>query len=228
MVRGPVSLLAEHPELGRDLDPEHLEIAHRALRVPVLTLAKGSWATTDFPEAGGLGFLITDGFVARRMDLGTARSFEPLGPGDILCPWQEDAVSFARAHFEVIEDAEIAHLTDEFVSRAARFPGLLPALFERAVRRARFMAVFGAIDGIVGIEERVMTLFWTLAERWGEFREGHVYLPVAFQHDALGELIAARRPSVSTALTGLQEAGKLERVDGGWLLFGPPPDPPGG
>jgi hypothetical protein len=224
---GPTSLLALFPELEREMDPDHLELARRALRVRTWKLERGHWIT-DGLEQQGLGFLITKGFLARRVDLGKARSFEPLGPGDIVCPWQEDAVSFARSRFEVIKDAEIVDLTDELVSRAARFKGILPALFERGVRRSRYMAVFGAIDGVVGVEDRLNLLFWGLAERWGEFRDGHVYLPVAFHHEALAQLIAARRPSVSTALSRLQDAGELRRVEDGWFLFGSPPEPPPG
>lgn len=36
-------------------------------------------------------------------------------------------------------------------------------------------------------------------------------------------VVAARRPSVSTALAELREAGRVERVEGGWVLHGGPP-----
>jgi Mn-dependent DtxR family transcriptional regulator len=33
-------------------------------------------------------------------------------------------------------------------------------------------------------------------------------------------LVGARRPSVTTALTGLAREGLVERIEGGWLLHG--------
>jgi hypothetical protein len=57
-------------------------------------------------------------------------------------------------------------------------------------------------------------------------------LPVALTHDALGECIGARRPTVSLALKELADRGALVRLDEGWLLLepmpnlSPPPPPP--
>jgi CRP/FNR family cyclic AMP-dependent transcriptional regulator len=48
-----------------------------------------------------------------------------------------------------------------------------------------------------------------------------VELPLT--HALLGELVAARRPSVTTALSTLAEQGKVERRGRAWLLRGGPP-----
>jgi CRP/FNR family cyclic AMP-dependent transcriptional regulator len=48
-------------------------------------------------------------------------------------------------------------------------------------------------------------------------------VPVPLTHSLLSELVAARRPSVTTALSGLQERGVLRREGSGWLLRGPTP-----
>jgi hypothetical protein len=54
-------------------------------------------------------------------------------------------------------------------------------------------------------------------------RDG-VALPLSLSHRTLGELIGARRPSVSAAATALARAGRLARLpDGAWLLYGEPP-----
>jgi hypothetical protein len=42
-------------------------------------------------------------------------------------------------------------------------------------------------------------------------------------HALLGDLVAARRPSVSTALGRLTEAGVVRRVGDAWILSGDPP-----
>ena len=52
-----------------------------------------------------------------------------------------------------------------------------------------------------------------------------VVVPLALTHRILGQLVGARRPTVSTALGELAERGELvRRVDGSWVLRGSPPD----
>jgi hypothetical protein len=116
-------------------------------------------------------------------------------------------------------------LDREFALRAARFPELIASLLDRALARSRYLAIYAAIDGLVGVKKRLVALMWTFAERWGVLQESAVFLPVEFHHSALAYLIAARRPSVSTALGELQREGVLERAEGGWLLRGDPPPP---
>jgi CRP/FNR family cyclic AMP-dependent transcriptional regulator len=68
-------------------------------------------------------------------------------------------------------------------------------------------------------------LFWHLAERWGRVSGDGVVVPLALTHRILGQLVGARRPTVSTALSELAERGELvRRSDGSWLLRGDPPD----
>jgi hypothetical protein len=68
-------------------------------------------------------------------------------------------------------------------------------------------------------------LFWHLAERWGRVTGDGVIVPLALTHRILGQLVGARRPTVSTALSELAERGELvRRPDGSWLLRGDPPD----
>jgi CRP/FNR family transcriptional regulator, cyclic AMP receptor protein len=47
-------------------------------------------------------------------------------------------------------------------------------------------------------------------------------VPVGLPHRTLATLGGARRPSVTTALTGLAREGLVERIEGGWLLHGDP------
>jgi hypothetical protein len=52
-----------------------------------------------------------------------------------------------------------------------------------------------------------------------------VLVPLALTHRILGQLVGARRPTVSTALSELAEREELvRRPDGSWLLRGDPPD----
>jgi CRP/FNR family transcriptional regulator, cyclic AMP receptor protein len=69
----------------------------------------------------------------------------------------------------------------------------------------------------------LLTLFWHLAERWGRVTPDGVLLPLTLSHRMLGQLVGARRPTVSTALGALTRAGEVSRaLDGTWLLTGSP------
>ena len=75
------------------------------------------------------------------------------------------------------------------------------------------------------VDRRLHWLFWQLADRWGRTGTEGVTIEVPLTHSLLGELVAARRPSVTTALSSLAAEGKVERDGGSWLLRGgPPPD----
>ena len=75
------------------------------------------------------------------------------------------------------------------------------------------------------MDRRLKALFWHLAERWGRVSGDGVIVPLALTHRILGQLVGARRPTVSTALTELAEREELtRRPDGSWLLRGDPPD----
>jgi CRP-like cAMP-binding protein len=73
------------------------------------------------------------------------------------------------------------------------------------------------------VDVRLHLLFWHLAARWGRVGSGGVTVPLRLTHAVLAELAAARRPTVTSALTQLAGEGLVRPVDGGWLLSGEPP-----
>jgi CRP/FNR family cyclic AMP-dependent transcriptional regulator len=223
MVAGPSSLLDVDPEFGREIDADTRALAREALEVELLDLPSGPLVAAGRTPAGWGSLLIVNGLLTREVRLATGRSIEPLGPGDLLRPWQEDAASFVDAEITVLTPATVAVLDREFVNRACRFPGVVEALIERAVRRSRLSAACAAISGLVGVDRRLFALLWTLAERWGAFADDHVFLPLKLSHSDLAALVAARRQSVSTALSRLQRQGAIERAEGGWIIRGEPP-----
>jgi Crp-like helix-turn-helix domain len=60
---------------------------------------------------------------------------------------------------------------------------------------------------------------WFLAESWGRVTPAGTSLPLSLTHDAIGEMIGAKRPTVSLALKELVQQGAVVRRDGGWLLL---------
>jgi hypothetical protein len=87
------------------------------------------------------------------------------------------------------------------------------------------LATTQAISQLTRVDRRLKALFWHLAERWGRVSGDGVIVPLALTHRILGQLVGARRPTVSTALSELADRGELvRRPDGSWLLRGDPPD----
>jgi CRP-like cAMP-binding protein len=66
-------------------------------------------------------------------------------------------------------------------------------------------------------------LLWHLAARWGRVRSDGTVLRLRLTHAVLADLVAARRPTVTTALSDLARRG-LVRTDGeNWVLAGEAP-----
>ena len=93
----------------------------------------------------------------------------------------------------------------------------------RAVSRSRNIAVNMAIVHQARVDVRLHMLFWHLAARWGRVGSEGVTVPLRLTHAVLAELVAARRPTVTSALTLLSKRGLVRSTDGGWLLSGEPP-----
>ncbi len=222
------SLLRLDPDLGAELDQDTRLLAERAIEVGVLTLERGDWAPPRrAPEPGHLGYLIISGVMLRELYVAAHRSLEVLNSGDLVIPWQEDAASFAEARWTVLERARVAVLDREAAERLGRFPGLVSVVARRVVNRSRALAVYAAVAGMTGLEDRILVLLWQLAERWGVRTGEGVRMPLRLNNRMLADLVGARRPSVSVTLSRLGDQGRVKRDPaGGWLLLGDAPSRP--
>jgi CRP/FNR family cyclic AMP-dependent transcriptional regulator len=220
-----VQLLECDPKLADGLPAEERAVAAGALPVQAVALTKGEWDPgAGSPPPEHLGHLVCGGLLVRRVEVGRGRSVELLGRGDLLRPWQEDASSFCRASWEVLEPTTLVVLGPAVARSLTRWPAIASNLVARGVNRSRASAAAAAISSIVGLEERLLILLWHLAERWGEPAKGGIRIPIGLPHRLLAELVGARRPSVTTALANLQEEGRLVSAAGGcWVLRGDPP-----
>jgi CRP-like cAMP-binding protein len=81
-----------------------------------------------------------------------------------------------------------------------------------------------AIVQLPRLDDRLWMLFWELADRYGRVHTDGVHLDLPLTHELLSHLAAARRPSVSGALTRLSEQGRLLRSGRSWVLTGDPPE----
>ena len=73
------------------------------------------------------------------------------------------------------------------------------------------------------VDVRLHMLLWHLAARWGRVRSDGTVLRLRLTHAVLADLVAARRPTVTTALSELTRRGMV-RTDGEtWVLPGEAP-----
>jgi CRP/FNR family transcriptional regulator, cyclic AMP receptor protein len=220
-----VQLLECDPELGEGLSGQERASATRALPVQATSLQPGPWRPDAEPrEPGHLGYLVAAGLLVRRVEVGTGSSVELLGRGDLLRPWQEEISSFCTASWEVLERTTVVALGSSLVRDMSQWPAIVSNMLARGVRRSRAVAADAAIASIVGVEERLLILLWQIAETWGEAKEDGIHISIQLPHRLLAELVGARRPSVTSALSELQQSGRLvSSVDGCWVLLGDPP-----
>ncbi len=225
--RTTIHLLDVEPELGEGLNPQERAAAARVLAVPSHVVEPGPWDPHE--ELGDIypvvGFLLVDGMLTRDLVFAGRTTTELLGAGDILRPWDDDvafeSLPFA-ASWHVHIPTRVAILDTRVAIAAGRWPSIATALHARHVRRARSLAFQRAIVQLPRVEDRMLVLLWALAERWGRVSPEGVRVPVGLPHRTLATLVGARRPSVTTALTGLAREGLVERTADGWLLHGDP------
>jgi CRP/FNR family cyclic AMP-dependent transcriptional regulator len=226
--RHVASLLELDPDLGQLLEGERLEAARHELRVAVHALDAGPWEVENLSSTSPdhLGLLILDGVLAREVLVSDTVSTELLGPGDIVRPWRLQDESTLLRHvvrWNVLVRTRVALLDRRFGATLASFPEVNAAIVDRVNERALRLTVTQAISQLNRVDRRLLALFWHLAERWGRMTPDGVALPMTLSHRMLGQLIGARRPTVSTALSNLaRDREVVRREDGTWLLTGAP------
>ncbi len=222
------SLLELDPDLGQLLDGERLAAARQELRVAVHPLQPGAWDVAKLSGASPdhVGLLVLDGVLAREVLVSDTVSTELLGPGDVVRPWRLHDGSGLLQHsvrWSVLTRSRIALLDRRVGAHLGRYPEVNTAIIDRVNERALRLAVTQAISQLNRVDRRLLALFWHLAERWGRMTPDGVAVPMTLSHRMLGQLVGARRPTVSTALGELARHGELlRRDDGSWLLPGAP------
>ena len=222
------SLLDLDPDLGQLLEGDRLVAGRRELRVAVHTLDAGPWDVDKLSGASPdhIGLLVLDGILAREVLVSDTVSTELLGPGDVVRPWRLSEPSSLLRHgirWNVLARSRIALLDRRFAVQLTHFPEVNAAIIDRVNERALRLAITQAISQLNRVDRRLLALFWHLAERWGRMTPEGVALPLTLSHRMLGQLIGARRPTVSTALGELdKEREVVRRDDGSWLLTGAP------
>jgi CRP/FNR family cyclic AMP-dependent transcriptional regulator len=221
-------LLLDDPDLGEHLHGDRLAGALRDCVASAVRVPAGLWSPQEPPPhvRHGIGLLVLEGLIVRRVGVGGRFGAELLGEGDLLRPWQSTGpgTTLPRAgRWRALRPCRLAVLDAHFTARSAPYPEVVSTLISRAIRRSRHMAVAVAIMAQPRIDIRLHMLFWELADRWGVVRGDGVYVPLRLTHAILGDLVAAQRPTVTKALGELAQRTVVTRAGAGWLLTGSPP-----
>jgi CRP/FNR family transcriptional regulator, cyclic AMP receptor protein len=220
-------VLSEDPDLAEFLDPRvrPRAVAHCVART--IQIPRGRW-NAPAPEhlREGIGLLVLEGLLLRRVGIDGRFGAELLGVGDLLRPWPSEDARRAltlTTGWKVLEPVRLALLDEVATRRFADYPELTGRLVERALDRSRNLTINMAIVHQARVNVRLRMLFWHLAERWGRVRSEGIWLPLSLTHTVLADLVAARRPTVTTALTELSRQGLIVSGHDGWLISGEPP-----
>jgi CRP/FNR family transcriptional regulator, cyclic AMP receptor protein len=219
-----VRLLEHDPDLGRTLRPERLEEARESARAGAVRIAAGPWSPPELARAHDCpyGLLILGGLASRTVVLGDVIASQLIGRGDLVHLRDESAAEAlvpTDVRWTALEPLSVALLDTRFLLAVRRWPEIVAALFERVAAQAERQATHRALCHLPRVEDRVHALLWFLAERWGRVTPQGVLLPLHLTHGMLGQLVAAKRPTVSLAIKELEARGSVHRrSDGAWLL----------
>jgi len=221
------AVLEEDPDLSAGLDGPRLAAAKRDLRAVTLTVPGGRWDPDEHAASlhRGVGLLVLDGVLARRVGSQRRSGAELLGPGDLLRPGNSEGIAgtLFQTSWRAIEPLRIAVLDQRFLMRLAPYPEIAGELIARAADRAHHVLVHMAIAHHPRVDARLLHLLWQLADRWGRVTPHGVSLPLRLTHELLADLVAAQRPSVTLSLQQLERRQEITRDGGRLLLIGTPP-----
>ena len=169
--------------------------------------------------------LVLNGLMIRRVGLGGRYGAELIGEGDLLRPSEETVSPLLplTVDWSIVLPTRVAALDSGFEQRLVEYPELARSLIGRAIQRSKNLAVNMAIVHQARVDVRLHMLLWHLAARWGRVRSDGTVVRLRLTHTLLADLVAARRPTVTTALSELTRRG-LVRTDGEtWVLPGEAP-----
>jgi CRP-like cAMP-binding protein len=142
-----------------------------------------------------------------------------IGPSELLLldGVQSDSIPVSW-EWAVLAPARLALFDGRLHAIARHWPPLLSAILERAAQQTRNAFLQQPISQLPRVEERLLALFWSIADRQGIVRPDGVWLRLSATHDTLAHMVGAQRPTVSLGLTRLTEGGLLRSDGDGWLL----------
>lgn len=220
-------VLREDPELADAIPLNRREQAIADCTAPELWIRPGPWGGRgSLGFRGGIGVLVLGGLMIRRVGIEGRFGAEVIGEGDLLRPAEESVSPMLplTTEWSIVLPTRLAALDHSFEQRIAQYPELAHALVSRAILRSKNLAVNMAIVHQARVDVRLHMLLWHLAGRWGRVRSDGTVLRLRLTHAVLADLVAARRPTVTTALSELSRRGLLSTDGENWVLSGEAPN----
>lgn len=222
-----VALLDADPDLAAHVEADERMRARAIVSTPALELPTGPWDRSALSEWGErtFGAVVLSGLITRHLDVGGHPGLEFYGPGDLIGAWGLEVATLpADEAWTATVPSRLALLDDRFLAAVRRWPRLVTGLFERGRQQHDRLALQLVIAEQPRVEERLLSLFWHLSERFGHVNRDGIVLSLALTHEALGRLIGARRPTVTLALKALADREAVVRMpDRSWLVRERPP-----
>lgn len=205
------------PDLGDGLREPDRGRASRAGVISTIPVPPGPWS---LDAQGPVGFLVTEGAIVRDVLLAGVVASDLLGPGDVAALTNDDdALIQTDVRLTVSAPTRVAMLDEHLLGALEAWPAIVARLLARATRQTSTMALQRAISQLPRVDQRLLALFWHLAERWGRVGRDGIVVRLALTHETLGRMVGARRPTVSLALKELATDGIVVRqLDGSWVL----------
>lgn len=201
----------------------------RARAIDGLTAERIQMASSERLDAAqlpepGLGFLVLSGILVREMRMRDRTSAEIIGPEDLVPDslFAGSAILSVEQSWRALTPCRIVRLDRTFAAQVRAWPGVATALIDRARRPGERAAIDRVIAGLPTVEARLLSSLWHWAQWWAVVSHDGVRLTIPLSHERLSQLVGARRPTVTTAVGRLREAGYLRQdPDGCWRLFTP-------
>lgn len=177
-------------------------------------------STWDVPVGDGMGVLVVRGLLAQSISLAGNRSVVLAWDGDVIAPdlaypdWADRGM-----HVHVLEPSVLAELDADFMKSIRKRPAVLLSIGERLRRVLARTQLLVAVSHLSRVEHRILGTLLLIAEDRGRATVGGILLRVPLTHERLGELVGARRPTVSLALRELEAMDLVRKTDeGAWLI----------
>lgn len=218
-----VALLKVDEQLGHGLTGSERDLAERALVAPAMRLPAGPWDPAPLAKHGrsAFGLILVTGTLSQTLTMAGRSTSHLFGPGDVMRPWADSTVTcpgLTQTSWTVLAPSVVALFDRRLIGLSARWPSVLVELAIRSNRQMNRLSLQVAIARIPRIDDRLLVLFWRIAQRWGRVTPDGVLIPLPLTHEVIASLVAASRPPVSTALAQLSRDGLLRRTRDGWLM----------
>jgi len=213
-----LSLLDAEPDLANWVVPSERAAAARATRVPEVTVEAGPFDPAAVVSLGrdGFGALVLSGLISREVFLDGRPALRLQGPGDVFIDEPLGASpAETLVQWSACVSTRLAILDDHVLLAVRRWPRLLRGLCARMQQCHDMTLLQLSASHRPTVEDRIAGLFELLADRWGRMTAHGVVVPIALTHDAIGQMIGARRPTVTLGLRALALQGRLVREEGG-------------